>query len=140
MSIAVVYEHRQPVEVDADAVDDALWVKSAELSHTIGWELKPEGLCRGPVCVPIPRGREADFLDERGERFNIAAFARLRGQPVVSDPTGQAWAFGDAVPERRASASSLAAPDFTLPDSEGNPHSLSDYRGRKVLLLAWASW
>ena len=26
------------------------------------------------------------------------------------------------------------APDFTLPDQNGTPHSLSDYRGRKVIL------
>ncbi len=27
-----------------------------------------------------------------------------------------------------------AAPDFTLPDQNGAPHSLSDYRGQKVIL------
>jgi peroxiredoxin len=32
------------------------------------------------------------------------------------------------------------APDFTLPDLDGRMHSLSDYRGKKVFLLAWASW
>ena len=26
------------------------------------------------------------------------------------------------------------APDFTLPDQNGNPHSLADYRGQKVIL------
>ena len=26
------------------------------------------------------------------------------------------------------------APDFTLPDQNGEPHALSDYRGRKVIL------
>ncbi len=32
------------------------------------------------------------------------------------------------------------SPDFTLPDLDGNPVSLSDYRGRKVILYVWASW
>ena len=32
------------------------------------------------------------------------------------------------------------APAFTLPDLDGKPHSLSDYRGKKVLLVAYASW
>jgi peroxiredoxin len=35
---------------------------------------------------------------------------------------------------------SLQAPDFTLPDLEGKWHALSEYRGRKVLLVSWASW
>lgn len=30
-----------------------------------------------------------------------------------------------------------AAPEFTLPDSTGTPVSLSDYRGRKVVLYAY---
>lgn len=30
--------------------------------------------------------------------------------------------------------------DFTLPDLEGRDHSLSDYRGRWVLVNYWATW
>jgi peroxiredoxin len=32
------------------------------------------------------------------------------------------------------------APDFTLPDLEGQPVSLSDWRGRPVLINFWATW
>jgi peroxiredoxin len=32
------------------------------------------------------------------------------------------------------------APDFTLQDAAGNWHSLSDFRGRKILLFNWSSW
>ncbi len=33
-----------------------------------------------------------------------------------------------------------AAPDLTLTDLEGNPVSLSDYRGQVVLVNLWATW
>jgi len=32
------------------------------------------------------------------------------------------------------------APDFTLSDLEGNPVSLSDFRGKTVLINFWATW
>jgi len=32
------------------------------------------------------------------------------------------------------------APDFTLPDLDGNLVSLSDFRGKKTLVFIWASW
>jgi peroxiredoxin len=35
---------------------------------------------------------------------------------------------------------SLEAPDFTLPDLDGRPHTLSSHRGKKVFLVAYASW
>ena len=32
------------------------------------------------------------------------------------------------------------APDFTLKSLDGEPVTLSDYRGRKLILFMWASW
>ena len=32
------------------------------------------------------------------------------------------------------------APDFALPDLAGELHTLSEHRGKKVLLATWASW
>jgi peroxiredoxin Q/BCP len=39
------------------------------------------------------------------------------------------WAGGPAVGD--------AAPDFTLPASDGKTYSLSDYRGKKAVVVAW---
>ncbi|MBI3666677.1 MAG: TlpA family protein disulfide reductase, partial [Acidobacteria bacterium] len=32
------------------------------------------------------------------------------------------------------------APDFALPDEQGKPMRLSDYKGKVVLLDFWATW
>ena len=34
----------------------------------------------------------------------------------------------------------LDIPDFSLPDRDGKMHKLSDFRGKKVLVITWASW
>jgi cytochrome oxidase Cu insertion factor (SCO1/SenC/PrrC family) len=52
----------------------------------------------------------------------------------------RAACLGAAASERARRLASLEAPDFTLPDVDGRPHTLSGFRGKKVLLVAWASW
>jgi thioredoxin-dependent peroxiredoxin len=49
-----------------------------------------------------------------------------------SRPPGPA-AYGGAVTDARLSPGD-AAPDFTLPDADGNPVSLSDHRGRHTIV------
>ena len=71
------------------------------------------------------------------ERLKQAATA---GRPVAIDHVERAAYVGVAAAERAAALASLAAPDFVLPDLDGRPHSLSAQRGKKVLLVAYASW
>jgi hypothetical protein len=71
--------------------------------------------------------------------FNLASFAQLVHQSVAHDEALSAWYFG-LRSDQRQGLSSLEAPDFTLPDINGKSHSLGDFRGKKVLLLTWASW
>jgi|DewCreStandDraft_5_1066085.scaffolds.fasta_scaffold00849_21 hypothetical protein len=136
--VTLLYEDRTYEAPDAQPAGDELWLPLPELASATGWELKPEGVCRGELCVPLPQGREGEFL--RGDQFNLAALARLLGQPVARDEAGSVWCFGEATDALRGRLESLIAPDFTLPDLEGRSHSLSHYRGRKVLLFTWASW
>ncbi len=62
------------------------------------------------------------------------------GQPVAASPEHAVWSIGEAAKDAADRLLSLEAPDFTLPDMDGKPYSLSSFRGRKVFLLAWASW
>jgi hypothetical protein len=141
VSVTLLYLDQHPrVAATAEPDGDDLWIPLDELEAFTGWELRPEGVCRGEQCVPIPDGREDEFVRDVPAAFNIAALARWLGQPVVHDPERRVWLFGEAAGDRRHQRQSLQAPDFTLPDLDGNLHSLSDYRGRKVFLVSWASW
>ena len=47
---------------------------------------------------------------------------------------------GRTADERNATLEDMQAPDFTLPDIDGTPRTLSELRGKKVFLATWASW
>ena len=124
--------------VNGGGADDQLWLPVEAAAREIGWEVKPEGFCRGETCVPIPPGRADEFLREG--RVNVAAFWRHMGRPLLHDEAGETWCLGESAADRRAQLNSLEAADFALPDLQGKIHRLSHYRGRKVLLVTWASW
>jgi hypothetical protein len=111
-------------------------VAPAALARATGWVLKPEGLCRGDVCVPV-RNRGA-LVDADG--VDLAAFAGALGRPLALDLEERTAALGAAAAERGAALASLEAPEFSLPDLAGRRHTLSEQRGKKALLIAYASW
>jgi len=131
-------ETTETVLPDARAEGERLWLFPAELEAATGWSSRPEGLCRGSACVPIPPGREREFV--RDNQIDAAAFWRHLGQPLAHSADGRTWVLGTAAADRAAALRSLQAPDFTLPDRTGRLHSLSEHRGKKVLLVSWASW
>lgn len=136
----ILYQGRRAEVAEAVTEGDDLWLPVGELAGATGWELKPEGACLGDLCVPIPAGREAEFMRDEGDRFNVAALARLLDEPAARDEEGTVWAFGPSADARVEQLASLEAPDFSLPDLDGRMHSLSEFRGKKVLLVSWASW
>jgi hypothetical protein len=134
----VMTDTTETVIPDARIEGERVWLSPLELETITGWSSRPEGLCRGSVCVPIPPGREREFL--RGDQIDAAAVWRHLGQPLAHGADGSAWVLGTAAADRAAALRSLQAPDFTLPDRTGRPHWLSEHRGKKVLLVSWASW
>lgn len=139
MDATVVYHDRSLVIEKADASSDGLWITFEDLHKNFDWTVRPEGVCKGQVCIPIPPARKSEFVQNEG-RFNLAAFSRLLGDAVVHSDDLSAWVFLDAAPKPQGHLTSLEAADFALPDLDGRMHRLSDYRGNKVFLFAWASW
>ncbi len=124
------------------ATGEDLWVTLADLTRATKFVLKPQGFCRDELCFPIPKARKAAFLSTQGKTtwFNLSEFARLTKQPTAYDAEHSIWFFGPRPEEQNQFVSSLMAPNFRLPDANGKLRSLSEFRGKKALLLTWASW
>jgi len=120
-------------EFTADATN-GLWLAAADAARVTGWTLKPEGMCRDDQCVPLPSTATG------AGRVDVNAFWRRLGNPVLCADDRQTWVLGDGAGDRNAALAGLMAPDFTLPDLSGTPSTLSDLRGKKVLLVTWATW
>jgi len=132
-----------PTEVAASTEPSKdLWITMKDLKRATRFVVKPQGVCRDELCFPLPAKRKPEFVSKRGAVtwFNLTAFAALVKQPAARDDKNGVWYFGKREDERGAYLASLEAPNFTLPDINGQMHSLSDYRGKKVLLITWASW
>ena len=117
---------------------EGLWLEPDQAAAVSGWALRPEGLCRDDICVPAPAGTAEEFVADG--KVNLAAFWDHMGMPSAKSADGDVWALGEGAANREASLLSLEVPNFTLPDLTGTAHSLSDHRGKKVLLATWASW
>lgn len=118
--------------------DSALWISGVDLERATGWTLKPEGLCRDDVCLMVAPSDRERLVD--GDVVCASKLWETLGRPVLHDNARSTWMLGEAAADRRRELESLEAPDFTLPDINGDLHSLSDFRGRKVFLATWASW
>ena len=110
---------------------ESLKVDPAELAAHTGWELKPEGACKGDRCVPMPAAREDGAIDARvvAERLSMA---------LVADERHGLWALGPEAGGRVLASARM--PELELPDRHGRPFSLSSLRGTRVVMVAWASW
>ena len=92
-----------------------------------GWDVKPEGACRGEVCVPLPDG------------FELARTADRLGMALVHDDEHGLWALGPASVNGHALVTAQA-PELSLEDLDGKLFHLSSLRGQKVVLVAWAPY
>ena len=107
---------------------DPAAIDRAEFERRTGWALKPEGACKGDVCVPLPDTVDAAALSER------------LGMPLVHDEQHGLYALGPETGITGRALTTAQLPDITLPDLDGRPVRLADLQGHKVLIVTWASW
>jgi peroxiredoxin len=109
---------------------ETLDIDPAALEQRTGWQIKPQGACKGNQCVPLA-SMESDRIDAR-------ALAERLSMPLVHDEPSGLWCLG---PEAGGQAlSEVQAPDLILPDIHNREFRLRSLLGSKVLLVAWASW
>ena len=135
MSAFTLIDEGRETSVDANVQDGRVLIEADDVEAAMGWAYKPEGLCRGEICVPVRNAA----IHSNGH-IDLVMLAEALRRPLALD-TGESAAFlGASASDRSDQLRSLHAPAFTLPDLDGHLHSLSDYAGRKVLLVFYASW
>ncbi len=111
-------------------ISKTLLVEASEFERGTGWAITPEGACKDDRCVPLP--------EPMSDTVNLRRIADALSMPLIHDEAAGLWAIG---PEGGGRAlSSATAPELELPDWRGETFRLSSLRGKKVLLVAWASW
>lgn len=135
MSTVTVLTPQESLEIRGQCVDDLVLVDRDSLADVLGWELKPQGLCRQSECVPVVN---SDLL--HGDSVDLRAAASAVGvSSMLADDTDLVAL---SVPSQRRSEAleRRRAPNFVLPDLAGEDCSLDQFAGRKRLLVAFASW
>ncbi len=134
--VFTLLDETRAVPVDATVTADGIRLAPAAVRDALGWELKPQGLCKDDTCIPVPPSAAL----VRDGAIDLTALADLLGRPLALDAAEGAACLGVAAADRARTLASLDAPDFTLPDLNGHTHTLSAYRGKKIFLIAFASW
>ena len=103
-------------------------IDTTEFERRTGWAIKPQGACKGEMCVPL-------FTTEP----TVDVVAERLGMPVVRDEGRGLIALGpDTVAGKAIATADL--PDITLTDLDDEQVPLLSLKGQKIFLLAWASW
>ena len=106
-------------------------VPTADFEERTGWVFKPEGACKGDVCIPL--------ADQPGEHVDLESIAAAMSLPIVHDSAHDLWAIGPESVNGHV-LTTAEAPDLVLPTLDGDEFRLSSLRGSKVLLVAWAPY
>lgn len=126
------------IRLDETGSGEGLLIRPGDLSRVNGFELKPEGACYQDMCIPL----NDRFLVEQDDEqwFDLTAFADLLGQPYVADLEDRVWSFAEIPAKRETMMADAMAPGFEVTDRQGNVVRMSDFKGKKTLIVTWSSW
>ncbi len=98
-------------------------------------DLAPQlvGLCQDDLCIPLPvRSYEGtEYVSSRG------LVDALTGAYLWDGKTDRLLMDLRPQPKQAGTQKEI---DFALPDLDGKTIQLADFRGKKVIVFAWASW
>jgi hypothetical protein len=110
-------------------------VDASTLTGVLEWQLKPEGLCRGDLCVPV-HGR----LEPVDGAVDLVTAAGLLRRPALVDASSDVVVLGVSADDRRRALEGKQLPDLSLPDLDGVMQPVATWVGKKKLLVVFASW
>lgn len=91
-------------------------VSTDDFEARTGWTFRPEGACKGDVCIPL--------ADPPGDTIELAAIAEAMQLPLVHDDAHGVWAIGPESIGGRT-LTSAEAPELVLPTLDGDQFHLS---------------
>ena len=119
---------------------DKLEVRGVERAYRKDVNVKRSGLVLGVMIVGIALMLWAGWHNLRERRLAMQK-AQENHVVLVPDTAGQATQSGEsAVEGELPKLRGKVAPGFMLTDLDGKKVSLSDYKGRPVLVNFWATW
>ncbi|BDD05612.1 redoxin domain-containing protein [Aureibacter tunicatorum] len=141
-TFATILANDNKTSVEASKLSDGkLWIKESELKASTGYELKSSGICYPELDICIPAHQQGWTQSIDNEKWiNVSAISQYLGQACVNNKDKSIWSLG-ILPERRSKMlESNLAPDFSMLDIHGETVTLSKLKGKKVLIVTWATW
>ena len=118
-----------------------LWIREDELNAATGFTLKESGACYDPLNICIPLSEEGFTQSQANYQWlNVSKLSKKLDQACIANEDHSVWSLGLIPESRKAMLSSSIAPDFEIEDMNGTTIRLSNFRGKKVLVVTWATW
>lgn len=121
--------------------DNNLWISANQLKAATGFELKKSGACYDPLDICIPLFEDGFTVQKEGIQWlNVSKLATKLEQACISNDDQTVWSLGLLPAARKAMLDASMAPDFEIEDIHGEMVRLADLKGKKVLIVTWATW